>query len=94
VAAVIIEERDLGQSKPLILIADTSPFILHYLGGILFQLGNFNVMSATSAQECIDIFRGIKDKVDIIVMDGPIAGDEGVVDVIINVRREKPDQKI
>jgi DNA-binding NarL/FixJ family response regulator len=26
-------------------------------------------------------------------MDGPIAGDEGV-DVIINVRREKPDQKI
>jgi PleD family two-component response regulator len=63
VAAVIIEERDPGQSKPLILIADTSPFILHYLGGILFQLGNFNVMSAMSAQECIDIFRGIKDKV-------------------------------
>jgi len=27
-------------------------------------------------------------------MDGPIADDEGVVDVIINVRREKPDQKI
>jgi len=26
-------------------------------------------------------------------MDGPIAGDEGI-DVIINVRREKPDQKI
>lgn len=50
-------------------------------------------MTATSAQECIDIFRGIKDKVDIILMDGPIAGDEGV-DVIINVRREKPDQKI
>jgi PleD family two-component response regulator len=26
-------------------------------------------------------------------LDGPIAGDEGI-DVIINVRREKPDQKI
>jgi hypothetical protein len=54
VAAVIIEERDPEQSKPLILIAaDTSPFILSYLGGILFQLGNFKVMSAMSAQECM-----------------------------------------
>jgi hypothetical protein len=58
VAAVIMQERDPGQNKPPILIVDTSPFILHYLGGI-FQLGNFNAMTATSAQECVDVFRGI-----------------------------------
>jgi hypothetical protein len=59
VAAVIIEERDPEQSKPLILIAaDTSPFILSYLGGILFQLGNLNVMSAMSAQECMIFSEG------------------------------------
>jgi hypothetical protein len=59
VAAVIIEERDPEQSKPLILIAaDTLSFILSCLGGILFQLGNFNVMSAMSAQECMIFSEG------------------------------------
>jgi hypothetical protein len=59
VAAVIIEERDPEQSKPLISIAaDTSPFILSYLGGILFRLGNFKVMSAMSAQECMIFSEG------------------------------------
>jgi|GEM_PF-5721150 len=59
VAAVIIGERDPEQSKPLILIAaDASPFILSYLGRILFQLGNFNVMSAMSAQECMIFSEG------------------------------------
>ena len=84
--------RSKAGSKPFILIADTSPQILNYLAGI-FELSNFDVRTASSAQECIDVFRGIKDKVDIILMDGPIAGDQGV-HVIINVRREKPEQKI
>jgi DNA-binding NarL/FixJ family response regulator len=35
----------------------------------------------------------MKDSIDIVLMDGPIAGDQGV-EVIINIRRLKPDQKI
>ena len=62
--------------------------ILYHLAGI-FELANFDVRTAASAQECIDAFTEIKDKVDIILMNGSIAGDEGV-HVIISVRREKP----
>ena len=79
-------------TKPFILIADTAPHIVNHLAGI-FDLANFEVRVATSAQECIDVFMGIKDKVDIILMNGSIAGDEGI-HVIISVRREKPNQRI
>lgn len=78
--------------KPLIPVAGTSPHILNHLADI-FELANLEVRTATSDQKCIDIFRGIKDKVDIILVGGAIAGDEGV-GVIISVRREKSDQKI
>lgn len=79
-------------TKPFILIADNAPHILYHLAGI-FELANFDVRTASSAQGCIDAFREIKDKVDIILMNGSIAGDEGV-HVIISVRREKPKQRI
>lgn len=39
------------------------------------------------------IFSGLKDSIDIVLMDGAIAGDQGV-EVIINIRRIKRDQKI
>jgi DNA-binding response OmpR family regulator len=84
--------RSESGTKPFILIADTAPHIVNHLAGI-FELANFEVMIATSAQECIDVFMGIKDKVDIILMNGSIAGDEGI-HVIISVRREKPNQRI
>ncbi len=79
-------------AKPFILIADTLPYILNYLAGI-FQLAGFEVRAATTSQECLDIFRGAKNKIDIVLLDGAIASDEGV-DVILNIRREKPEQKI
>jgi DNA-binding response OmpR family regulator len=74
------------------LIADTSLYILNLLAGT-FQLNNFTVYTATSAAECLALFQGLKERVDMILMDGAIAGDQGV-EVIINVRRLKPDQKI
>jgi DNA-binding response OmpR family regulator len=86
------ETRSDLDTKPFILIADTAPHILYHLAGI-FELANFDVRTASTAQECIDAFMGIKDKVDIILMDGNIAGDEGV-HVILSVRREKPKQRI
>ncbi len=84
--------RSDSNTKPFILIADTAPHILYHLAGI-FELANFEVRTAASAQECIDLFRGVMDKVDIILMNGSIAGDEGV-HVILSVRREKPKQRI
>jgi len=39
------------------------------------------------------IYSGLKDSIDIVLMDGAIAGDQGI-EVIINIRRLKRDQKI
>ncbi|MEO9320734.1 MAG: response regulator [Nitrososphaera sp.] len=79
-------------TKPVILIADTSPYILDLLAGT-FQLNNFTVYTATSAEECLSLYSGLKDAIDVVLMDGAIAGDQGV-DVILNIRRLKRDQKI
>jgi DNA-binding response OmpR family regulator len=80
------------KTKPVILIADTSQYILNLLAGT-FQLNNFTVYTATSARECVAIFSGLKDSIDMVLMDGPIAGDQGI-EVIVNIRRLKRDQKI
>ena len=80
------------KTKPFILIGDTSPYILEHLAGI-FELANFEVRTATSAQQCLEIFEETKDKVDIVLLDGAIAGDAGV-HVILSIRRQKPHEKI
>lgn len=80
------------ESKPVILIADTSPYILNLLAGT-FQLNNFTVYTATSAQECLAIYSGLKDAIDMVLMDGAIAANDGV-EVIINIRRLQRNQKI
>jgi DNA-binding response OmpR family regulator len=41
----------------------------------------------------VAIFSGLKDSIDMVLMDGPIAGDQGI-EVIVNIRRLKRDQKI
>ena len=74
------------------MIADTSPSILILLEAN-FQLNNFTVFTATSARECLEIFSGLKDSIDMVLMDGAIAGDQGV-EVIVNIRRLKRNQKI
>ena len=58
-----------------------------------FELNNFTVYTASSARECLAIYSGLKDSIDMVLMDGAIAGDQGV-EVIINIRRLKRDQKI
>lgn len=80
------------ETKPVILIADTSPSILSLLEAT-FQLNNFTTYTASSARECLAIYNGLKDSIDIVLMDGAIAGDQGV-EVIVNIRRLKRDQKI
>lgn len=84
--------RATTRTKPVILIADTQPSILNLLAGT-FQLNNFTVYTATSAQECLAIFEGMKDAIDVVLMDGAIAANDAV-GVIINIRRLKRDQKI
>lgn len=73
------KSRSEAKTKPLILIGYTSPHILEHLAGI-FELANFDV-------------RGAKDKIDVVLLNGAIASDEGV-GVILHIRNEKPRQKI
>ena len=80
------------ETKPVILIADTSPYILNLLAGT-FQLNNFTVYTATSAQECLAIYSGLKEAIDMVLMDGAVAANDGV-EVIVNIRKLKADQKI
>ena len=80
------------KTKPVILIADTSQSILNLLEAT-FELNNFTVFTATSARQCLSIFSGLKDSIDMVLMDGTIAGDQGV-EVIVNIRRLKRDQRI
>jgi DNA-binding response OmpR family regulator len=89
---LLAKARAETSTKPVILIADTSPSILILLEAN-FQLNNFTVYTATSARECLAIFSGLKDSIDMVLMDGAIAGDQGV-EVIVNIRRLKRDQKI
>ena len=80
------------KTKPVILIADTSQSILNLLEAT-FELNNFTVFTATSARQCLSIFSGLKDSIDMVLMDGTIAGDQGI-EVIVNIRRLKRDQRI
>ncbi len=91
-AKLMDKARAETKTKPVILIADTSPYILYTLAGT-FQLNNFTVYTATSSAECLSLFSGLKDAIDIVLMDGAIAADHAV-EVIINIRKLKPDQKI
>ncbi len=86
------QPRGTTKTKPYILIADTSPYSLNFLGGI-FEFANYNVRTAQIAEECIEIFRGMKEKLDIVLLDSAIAGEKGV-EVILTIRRENPEQKI
>ena len=86
------KSRAETMTKPVILIADTSPSILHLLEAT-FQLHNFTVFTATSARQCLAIYNGLMDVIDIVLMDGTIAGEQGI-EVIINIKRIKRDQKI
>jgi DNA-binding response OmpR family regulator len=58
-----------------------------------FELNSFTVFTATSARQCLSIYNRLKDAIDLVLMDGAIAGDQGV-EVLINIRRMKRDQKI
>ncbi|AFU59787.1 hypothetical protein Ngar_c28680 [Candidatus Nitrososphaera gargensis Ga9.2] len=59
----------------------------------LFQLNNFTIYTATSAEECLALYSDLKDNVDMILMDDAIAGNSRV-EVIINIMRIKLDQRI
>lgn len=80
------------ETKPAILLADTSPHILNLLADT-FQLNNFSAYPATSTQECLAIYAGHKDSIDMVLMYGAIAANGGV-ELIIAIRRLKPHQKI
>jgi DNA-binding response OmpR family regulator len=77
---------------PLVLIAETKPENLQLLANAFRQAG-FKVRTASSCQECLDIFITIQDKVDLVLLNGTVAGENGI-DLLIKIRRIKQDQRI
>ena len=78
--------------KPLVLIAETIPKHLQLLATAFRQAG-FEARTASSCQECLDIFINIRDQVDLVLLNGTIPGEKGI-DLVIKIRRIKRDQRI
>lgn len=78
--------------KRTIFIVENDPDILSLLVGT-FLLQNFRVYSATSTGEAEETYKMISRSVDIVLLNGNIAGEEGI-GVVIAIRRINPDQKI
>jgi ActR/RegA family two-component response regulator len=80
------------ESKPVILIAESDPHTLSLLAGT-FLLRNFRAYTASSASEAKEVYKVIGNTVDLVLLNGTIAGDEGI-GVIVAIRRLNSDQKI
>lgn len=59
--------RSESCTKPVILLADSSSHTSYMAA--LFELANFVVRTAQSAEECIEVFNGTKDKIVRICSD-------------------------
>jgi DNA-binding response OmpR family regulator len=84
--------RIIDGKKPLVLIAETLPEHLQLLSNAFKQAG-FEVRTASSCRECLDIFTSIRDQVDLVLLNGTIPGEKGI-DLLIKIRRIKQDQRI
>jgi DNA-binding response OmpR family regulator len=81
-----------ARGTPIVLIAETIPERLQLLANA-FRQARFEVRTASSCQECLDIFSTIRGKVDLVLLNGTIPGENGI-DLLINIRRIKQDQRI
>jgi nitrogen-specific signal transduction histidine kinase/CheY-like chemotaxis protein len=75
-----------------ILLIDDEKMILEVGCELLKELG-FNVLSAMSGQEAIDVFQNNRDKIDMIIMDMIMPGMSGS-ETFDRLREIKPDVKI
>jgi DNA-binding response OmpR family regulator len=79
-------------SKPTILISESEPEILAYLTRNFKQYG-FEVEAAVTSEDCKNVFMKKKDSIDVVLINGSIAGDDGIA-VILAIRRAKKDQRV
>jgi two-component system cell cycle sensor histidine kinase/response regulator CckA len=59
-----------------ILLIDDEDMIIHVAGGMLKKLG-YKVISATSGEKAIDIFKGKKNEIDMVILDMVMPGMSG-----------------
>lgn len=76
-----------------VFIVDDEPFI-HQLYKDILEFSGYRVMAeAYDGQEAIEIFSGLKDKPDVIIMDHRMPNKDGV-DTTIQIKEIDPEAKI
>ena len=81
-----------SKQKVTILIADENKDVA-LLAAATFILKGYEVYKTYSAEECLTKLQELKEKINVVFMDGKIAADRGAM-VIVNVKRINPNIKI
>jgi two-component system, OmpR family, response regulator ArlR len=78
---------------PSIVIADEDKIVVNYLYA-LFKLSGYEVRTAFSAKECIELLEQLTSKnIDSVLLDGKIAEDRGAM-VVSRIKQTNSDTKI
>ncbi|MDQ3839305.1 MAG: response regulator [Thermoproteota archaeon] len=81
-----------SKQKVTILIADENRDVA-LLAAATFVLKGYEVYKTYSAEECLTKLQELKEKINVVFMDGKIAADRGAM-VIVNIKRINPNIKI
>lgn len=78
--------------KHSILLVEDDVDVTHILAGH-FALAKFKIYKTTSAQECLDKLKDLDYRVDVVLVNGSIAADNGPM-LIVNIRKHSLNVKI
>lgn len=78
--------------KHSIILVEANIDISNLLAGH-FSLAKYNVYKTTNAKECLDKINELEGKVDVVLINGSIAGERGTL-LVINIKKVNPSIKI
>jgi CheY-like chemotaxis protein len=78
---------------PLVLIADEDKIVVNYLYA-LFKLSGYEIKTAFSAKECLELLEQLASKnIDGVLLDGKIAEDRGAM-IVSRIKQADSDTKV
>lgn len=78
-------DRPIADQKHTIILVENDIDVANLLAGH-FALAKFKVYKTTSAAECIQKIKELDNKVDIVLINGSIAADNGPM-LIVNIKK-------
>jgi PAS domain S-box-containing protein len=84
-------DKYAGSQETLLIVEDEKP-VLTYLEGILDNYG-YNYLSATCAEEALELFNQNKEDIDLLISDVIMTGMDGVA-LADQLKEEKKDLKV